>query len=161
MPRLILSLVIALALISGCGDPPTPAGTQILAANVEEDLKPEQRKALVGVLSMPVVTVEFPDGAGSVDVEVVAARMAKVDGDKMSADLATEPGYLRSIVVKVKDAAGYEMSAQVIGNPENLGTEAAPIHARLVQITRHKKSIGGTSMAQMTVKASPRGVERQ
>ena len=161
MPRLFASLLLALALVTGCGDPPTPAGTQILSVNVEEDLKPDQRKALLGVLTMPSVAVEFPDGKGSVEVEVVAARMTKEVDGKSVADLKAEPGYLRTINVKVKDAAGYVTTAALVGNPENLGTVEAPVHARLVQITRKKSGLTGSSMSQMTLKVSPRGVERQ
>ena len=161
MPRLLASVALTVALITGCGEPPTPAGTQILLANVEEDMKPDQRKALVGVLTMPSVTIGFPDGQGSVDVEVVAARMTKEANGTMVADLKDEPGFLRSINVVVKDAAGYEISAALVGNPENLGTEGAPIHARLVQITRTKAGLASRSMAQMTLKVSPRGVDRQ
>ncbi|MBL8741889.1 MAG: hypothetical protein JNK04_12365 [Myxococcales bacterium] len=151
MVRLLASLVLVGLLVMGCGDAATPAGTQILSANVEADLQPGQRKSLVTVPGAPPSTVEFPDAQGSVEVEVVAA----------STDPGRDAGYLRSIVVKVKDAAGYQISAQMIGNPENLGTEEAPMHARLVQVTRRKGSAGGSSMAQMTLKVSPRGVERQ
>jgi hypothetical protein len=161
MPRLLASLLLALVLVTGCGDPPTTAGTKILSANVEEDLKPDQRKALLGVLTMPSVLVEFPDGKGSVEVEVVAARMTKEADGKTVAELKDEPGYLRTIDVKVKEAAGYVISAAIVGNPENLGTVELPIHARLVQITRKKSGLTGSSMSQMTLKVSPRGVDRQ
>jgi hypothetical protein len=124
-------------------------------------MKPDERKWLVGVLTQPAVTMEFPDGQGKVDVEVVAARMAKEVDGKRAADLAQEPGYLRSINVTVKDAAGYQITAALIGNPENIGTVEAPVHARLVQITRTKKGLTSSSLAQMTVKVSPRGVDRQ
>jgi len=56
-----------------CGPPATPAGQDVLIANVEQDLKPEERKALLGALHMPVAGITFPDGRGSVDAERAAA----------------------------------------------------------------------------------------
>jgi hypothetical protein len=159
MRRGIIIAVIAV-LLGGCGTSATPPGQEILAANVEQDLKPEQRKALVGVLHMPVVSIAFPDGQGSVEVEVIAARGPRREGEETVADLKLEPAFVRSVLVHVKDAAGYARSAEVIGNPVNIGTADSPIHARLVQITRRKSGLLGKSMAQMTVRASPRGVER-
>ena len=159
-PMRNLLVIIALALLFGCGPPATPTGQDILVGNVEADLKPEDRKALVGAVHMPVAGITFPDGQGSVDVEVIVARGATRDGDKMTVDLQREPTFMRSILVKVKDAAGYQISAQLVGNPVNVGTAESPIHARIVQITRQKSGLFGSSMAQMSLRASPRGVER-
>ena len=153
-------VIFALALLLGCGPAATPAGQDVLVANVEEDLTPEQRKALVGALHMPVAAITFPDGQGSVEVEVIAARGATRDGNGMTVDLQREPAFLRSIRVRVKDAAGYQITAQVVGNPVNVGTAESPIHARLVQITRKKSGLFGSSMAQTSFRATPRGVER-
>jgi hypothetical protein len=157
--RKLLALA-SLGLLLGCGSAPTPAGKEVLVANVEQDLKPDQRRALIGILHMPVKTIAFPDGQGSVDFEVIAARGARFEGEKMIADLAVEPAFVRTGLVKVRDAAGCEISAEVVGNPENVGTADAPIQARLLKVTRRKSGLFGSSVAQMTVRASPRGVER-
>jgi len=41
-----------------------------------------------------------------------------------------------------------------------MGTEEDPIHSRTVKVRRQKKSLFGTSLAEMSLRATPTGVER-
>ncbi len=153
-----LALVLALG---GCGSEETPSGTQILLVDVEEDLPHERRSALVGVLSADPATITFPDGEGSVSVVVMSARQGtRTETGGITADLSQEPNILRSIEVNVVDAAGYELSAALAGQPTNAGTADAPEHTRIVQVTRRRSGLTGTSTGQMSLRVQPSGVER-
>lgn len=161
--RIVRGSLVVLALgflASACGSPETPADTEILAANVEDDLPQDTRRWLVGVLRQDPVRVSFPDGEGTVEVEVISARNATETGGQRSVDTTSEPSYLRSIHVRVVDAAGYELSAALLGSPTNEGTTEAPRETRIVQITRQKSGLTGTSMAQMSIRVRPTGAER-
>ena len=131
-----------------------------MLANVEDDLAPETRSSLVGVLEAPPVRIAFPDGETSVDVVVTSARGAtRIDGG-MTVDMQSEPRYLRAIRIDVADAGGYDITASVVGNPTNVGTVEAPIESRLVQITRRKSGLFGSKMGQMSVRVRPGHAER-
>lgn len=150
-----LALVLA-----ACGSDVTPTGTSILVANVEDDLAQERRSALVGVLTADPVTIAFPDGETSVDVIVTSAREGTRTANGITADLAAVPGILRSIEVRVAEPGGYELSAELVGNPTNSGTADSPVHTRIVQVTRRRAGLSGTSMGQMSLRVRPSGVER-
>jgi hypothetical protein len=155
-----LALALVLTLTAACGGPVTPAGEEILVADVQTDLEPDERKWLVGILEADPVTITFPDEEASVDVIVVAARRAKGSGASRSVDTSKPPTFVRSITVRAKDAAGYELTSELTGNPVNVGTEEEPIHSRTLKVRRHKKSLFGTSTAEMSIRATPSGVER-
>jgi hypothetical protein len=157
--RMIWTVWTCLAL-AGCGSEATEAGTSLLVANVEEDLPHEQRSTLIGVLIAEPVRIAFPDNQGNVDVIVTSARESVRTEAGLSADLSRPPNILRSIEVNAAETDGYTLTAQLIGNPTNAGTEDAPIHTRLVRITRTKSGLMGTESAQMTLRVRPSGVER-
>jgi len=78
----------------------------------------------------------------------------------MTVDMGSEPSYLRAVSIQVVDAAGYELSAALVGRPTNAGTVESPVHTRIVQITRHKSGLFGQSGGQVSVRVRPGRVER-
>ena len=150
--RPALALVLA-AILSACGPAATANDTVILTANVEDtDVPPDIRRTLVGVITREH-EVSFPDGEVDLELEVAHGRATDIQGDdEVTADGAL---YLRSIVVRVADAEGYAVRAQLIGTPTNRGSVAEPVHTRLVQITREKGGLTGRSSAQMTLQITP------
>lgn len=135
--------LLATLALSGCGSDATPSGTSILVANVEDDLPEAQRGALAGAQAGAPVSIAFPDGEGSVEIVTTAA-----------------PTMMRTIEVRVADAGGYEISAELVGQPTNAGTVEAPVHTRIVLVTRRRSSLTGSSMGQMSIRVSPTGAER-
>jgi hypothetical protein len=108
------------------------------------------------------VEVSFPDGEGRVEVRTRSGRMSVASPDGTRQVRTDGPlTHIRSIEVRVVDAAGYAITAEVVGNPTNSGTVEVPIHTRLVRVTRTKSGLTGTSMAQMTIEVQPESVTRQ
>ena len=145
--------LLAAFLASACGPTPTPNDTVILTANVEEtDVPPDIRRTLVGVITREH-ELSFPDGEVDLELEVAHGRATDIEGD----DEATPDGprYLRSIVVRVANAEGYAVRAELIGMPTNRGSNAEPVHTRLVQVTRERGGLTGSSTAQMTLQITP------
>lgn len=150
---------LVLALLSACGGSATPPDTTVLVANVEEeDVPPDVRRTLVGVIRQQH-TVRFPDGEGTMELEVAHGRATDNSDGTIRVPGDDAVLYLRSITVVVKDAAGYEIDAQLMGNPTNQGTAERPVHTRLVQITRTRSGLTGTSTSTMTVQVTPTEVE--
>ena len=154
------TISVSLAVLAACGSAATAPGTEVLLANVEEDLPADQRRRLVGVITADPVQITFPDGEGKVEVIVGTARMAAPTAEGMRVDLSTPPTYLRSLQVQVVDAAGYEISAALVGNPVNTGTAERPEHTRTIQGPRRRSTRCGTEMSQMSLRAQPEGVTR-
>jgi hypothetical protein len=136
-------LALALVSLSGCGSEGTAADTRILLANVEDSDIPADVRSTLGATEESEHEVRFPDGDGVLRFVVSHAR-AQNDGR-----------YLRTIAVVVVSSGGYELSAEVISAPTNAGTVESPVHTRLVQITRQKSGLTGTTMGQMTVRVAP------
>jgi hypothetical protein len=158
--RSIAASFLFAVLLSACGSEATEQGTSLLLAELEGDLPEEERSRLVGSVTADPVEIEFPDGEGRVEVVVVTTQVGTdgESGPELSAE--SPPAYLRSIEVRALDAAGYAMSAALVGNPTNAGTTESPIHTRLVQITRTKSGLTGSSMSQMTLRVDIIGVTR-
>lgn len=153
-------LPCVLAVLIACGSAATEPATQVLLAEIEGDLPHDQRRNLVGVLHGEPVEIAFADGEGRVQVLVDTARMGRREGDRVEVDMQAPPTHLRSVEVKVLDAAGYAITAEVVGNPTNAGSVERPEHTRIVQVTRRKSSLCGESMAQMSLQIQPDGVTR-
>jgi hypothetical protein len=60
--------------------------------------------------------------------------------------------------VEVVDAGGYEVSATLLGRPTNQGTVERPVHTRMVQVSRTRSGLTGTSTSQMTLRITPADV---
>lgn len=139
------AIVSSMLLFSACGEE-TPAHTSILEVSLEDEIPEAERESLIGIAHRER-TVSFPDGEGTI---VVTAAHARSPAGGL---------YVRTIDVEVEDAAGYTITAQVIGAPTNRGTEAEPVHSRLVQVSRTRSGLSGSSSSTMTLAVSPSGVD--
>jgi hypothetical protein len=137
--RLVAALVlaVALAVLSGCADPPTPAGTKVLDADTTADLPEELRAAMKG--DAPPATA-----AGSFKHPLIRDQ-GEIQIDYTTVTAPSGGKYITSIDVTVNDAAGYVVTAGTPGNPVNMGTEAAPVHTRMVSVAAFKSSWGSST----------------
>jgi hypothetical protein len=137
--RLAPILPVLFVLAAACGNEPTPSGTVIL----DESLESEASGTLEG---SEETTEELAlEGGAKVTVALTTAR-------------AGEGRFIRRVRVTTADAAGAEVTASLTGNPTNLGTEAAPVHSRIVLVSESRSGLTGTSLNQtsFTVRADGR-----
>lgn len=159
VPPRLRALLLLLVLFAAACTKATPPDTRVLEADLQhEDIPPETLKTLIGIIEKKH-EVKFPDGEGTVEVIVSYGRAADLSSGQPRVPGADARLYLRTINVLVVDAAGYELGASLLGVATNVGTEAAPIHARMVQIRRHKAGLTGSKSATMSVRVTPETLE--
>ena len=135
------ALAIALTLVmSGCNDAPV-AGTVLLDA----DLSSETEGATVNPTTA-AHEAELPLGGR---VEVRSHLASDAEGGQ----------YITQIEVVVVDAAGFEMSAELQGNPvnEGTGTGAEVRMARTVMVSQDKAGLTGTTRGQTSIRVRSDG----
>lgn len=141
--RTMILLFLFVAVVGCKQHTPTPTNTTIITKDDFDKVDGTSEKVLRSV------TLEDDEKPTDLDIEMQV--ITKPDGSK----------HFISVIIRVKESGGWEVSGGGVGNLFNIGTESTAVMAFPVIVSRYKATGCGTRIRQASLTLSADGTVKQ